>query len=219
MKNRKSLYNDSSIQLIREDDHYVLVTKQENVKIENRTYDEDQKAMLEGATVDAWCKKFDVVYSVFDVPAVKGKLFVYTTNGNATRRIMTMGEHEDFAKIVSNEYKLPYMCYGEMKYADESGYVMMAGRQIGEDDFVSDDFCERMVLETSNPKVKWHLYCFEEHDEPERDVVDKIFDKYRLKEDKMMGLYMFNYNCAGHWAFLEFPNWKIIPGSAYSKRR
>ena len=31
MKNRKSLYNDSSIQLIREDDHYVLVTKEKNV--------------------------------------------------------------------------------------------------------------------------------------------------------------------------------------------
>lgn len=88
MKNRKSLYNDSSIQLIREDDHYVLVTKQKNVKIENRTYAEDQKAMLEGATVDAWCKKFDVVYSVFDVPAVNGKLFVYTTNGNFSRRVI-----------------------------------------------------------------------------------------------------------------------------------
>ncbi len=219
MKNRKSLYNDSSIQLIREDDHYVLVTKQKNVKIENRTYDEDQKAMLEGATVDAWCKKFDVVYSVFDVPAVKGKLFVYTTNGNFSRRVMTMGEHEDFAKIVINEYKLPYMFYGEMKDADESGYVMMFGRKIGEDDFVSDDFCEKMILETSNPKVKWHLYCFDEHDEPESDVVDEIFDKYRLKEDKMMGLYVSNDNGAGHWAFLEFPNWKIIPGSAYSKRR
>lgn len=219
MKNRKSLYNDSSIQLIREDDHYVLVTKEKNVKIENRTYAEDQKAMLEGATVDEWCKKFDVVYSVFDVPAVNGKLFVYTTNGDFSRRVMTMGEHEDFAKIVINEYKLPYMFYGEMKDADESGYVMMFGRRIGDDDFVSDDFCEKMILETSNTKVKWHLYCFEEHDEPESDVVDEIFDKYHLKEDKMMGLYMSNYNCAGHWAFLEFPNWKIIPGSAYSKRR
>ena len=215
MKNRQSLYNDSSIQLIREDDHYVLVTKAKNVKIENRTYDEDQKAMLDGATVDEWCKKFDVVYSVFDVPAVNGKLFVYTTNGDFS----TMGEHEDFAKIVINEYKLPYMFYGEMKDADESGYVMMFGRKIGEDDFVSDDFCEKMILETSNPKVKWHLYCFDEHDEPESDVVDDIFDKYRLKEDKMMGLYVSNYNCGGHWAFLEFQNWKIIPGSAYSKRR
>lgn len=219
MKNRKSLYNDSSIELIREDDHYVLVTKEKNVKIENRTYEEDQKAMLEGATVDAWCKKFDVVYSVFDVPAVNGKLFVYTTNGNFSRRVMTMGEHEDFAKIVINEYKLPYMFYGEMKDADESGYVMMFGRRIGEDDFVSDDFCKRMVLETSNPEVKWHYYKFDEHDEPESDVVDDIFDKYRLKEDKMMSLYISNYNCVGHWAFLEFPNWKIIPGSAYSKRR
>ena len=172
MKNRKSLYNDSSIQLIREDDHYVLVTKEKNVKIENRTYGEDQKAILEGATVDAWCKKFDVVYSVFDVPAVKGKLFVYTTNGNFSRRVMTMGEHEYFAKIVINEYKMPYIFYGEMKDADESGYVMMFGRMIGDDDFVSDEFCERMVLETSNPKVKWHLYCFDEHDEPESDVVD-----------------------------------------------
>ena len=219
MKNRKSLYNDSSIQLIREDDHYVLVTKEKNVKIENRTYYEDQKVMLEGATVDAWCKKFDVVYSVFDVPAVKGKLFVYTTNGNFSRRVMTMGEHEDFAKIVINEYKMPYIFYGEMKDADESGYVMMFGRMIGDDDFVSDEFCESMVLETSNPKVKWHLYCFDEHDEPESDVVDEIFDKYRLKEDKMMGLYTSNDNCGCHWAFLEFPNWKIIPGSAYSKRR
>lgn len=219
MKNRKSLYNDSSIQLIREDDHYVLVTKEKNVKIENRTYGEDQKAILEGATVDAWCKKFDVVYSVFDVPAVKGKLFVYTTNGNFSRRVMTMGEHEYFAKIVINEYKMPYIFYGEMKDADESGYVMMFGRMIGDDDFVSDEFCERMVLETSNPKVKWHLYCFDEHDEPESDVVDEIFDKYRLKEDKMMGLYMSNDNCGCHWAFLEFPNWKIIPGSAYSKQR
>ena len=219
MKNRQSLYNDSSIQLIREDDHYVLVTKQKTVKIENRTYDEDQKAMLDGATVDAWCKKFDVVYSVFDVPAVNGKLFVYTTNGNLSRRVMTMGDHEDFAKIVINEYKLPYVFYGEMKDANESGYVMMFGRMIGEDDFVSDDFCERMVLETSNPKVNWHLYCFEKHDEPESDVVDEIFDKYRLSEDNMMSLYMAHYNCAGHWAFLEFPNWAIIPGSAYSKRR
>lgn len=219
MKNRKSLYNDSSIQLIREDDHYVLVTKEKNVKIENRTYGEDQKAILEGATVDAWCKKFDVVYSVFDVPAVKGKLFVYTTNGNFSRRVMTMGEHEYFAKIVINEYKMPYIFYGEMKDADESGYVMMFGRMIGDDDFVSDEFCERMVLETSNPKVKWHLYCFDEHDEPESDVVDEIFDKYRLKEDKMMGLYMSNDNCGCHWAFLEFPIWKIIPGSAYSKQR
>lgn len=219
MKNRTSLYNDSSIQLIREDDHYVLVTKEKNVKIENRTYGEDQKAILEGATVDAWCKKFDVVYSVFDVPAVKGKLFVYTTNGNFSRRVMTMGEHEYFAKIVINEYKMPYIFYGEMKDADESGYVMMFGRMIGDDDFVSDEFCERMVLETSNPKVKWHLYCFDEHDEPESDVVDEIFDKYRLKEDKMMGLYMSNDNCGCHWAFLEFPIWKIIPGSAYSKQR
>lgn len=219
MKDRKSLYDDSSIELIREDGHYVLVTKKKNVKIENRTYAEDQKAMLEGATVAAWCKKFDVVYSVFDVPAVKGKLFVYTTNGDFSRRVMTMSEHEDFAKIVCQEYKMPYMFYGEMKHADESGYVMMFGRKIDDDDFISDDFCERMILETSNPKVKWHYYRFEDHDEPESDVVDEIFDKYRLKEDKMMSLYMSNYHCVGHWAFLEFPNWKIIPGSAYSKRR
>ena len=117
MKDRKSLYNDSSIELILEDGHYVLVTKKKSVNIENRTYAEDQKAMLEGATIDAWCKKFDVVYSVFDVPAVNGKLFVYTTNGNFSRRVMTMGEHEYFAKIVINEYKLPYMFYGEMKDA------------------------------------------------------------------------------------------------------
>ena len=74
-----------------------------------------------------------------------------------------------------------------------------------------------MILETSNPKVKWHYYKFDKHDEPESDVVDEIFDKYRLKEDNMMSLYM--SNGVGHWAFLEFPNWKIIPGSAFSKQR
>lgn len=88
MKNRQSLYNDSSIQLIREDDHYVLVTKAKNVKIENRTYDEDQKAMLDGATVDAWCKKLDVVYSVFDAMQTKvhQSIFALSVGGRYATR-------------------------------------------------------------------------------------------------------------------------------------
>lgn len=219
MLDRSTKYSDKNIEFILEDDHYVIVTKNPKAKIVTRSYAEDQKIMVKSSTVADWCKKFDIVYSVFDVPSIKGKLFVYTTNGNFSRKVMTMSEHEDFAKVVINEYKLPYMFYGEMKYADESGYVLMFGRKIDSDEFVSDDFCERMVLDTSNPDVKWHYYCFDDHEEPDSDVVEEIMDKYGLKEDKMMGLYVSNDQKFGRWAFLEFPNWKIIPGSAYSKRR
>ena len=219
MLDRKTVYSDRDVDFVKENGYYVMVKKNSSTKIVTRTYAEDQKIMREGSTIAEWCNKFDMVYSVFDVPSVNGKLLVYTTNGNFSRNVMTMADHEDFAKIVITEYKLPYMFYGEMADADESGYVMMFGRKIDEKDFVSDDFCERMILETSNPDVKWHYYRFMNHDEPETNVVDEIFDMYRLDENKMMRLYMSIYNYARTWVFLEFPNWSIIPGSAYSRRQ
>lgn len=218
MLERKTVYSDRNVEFVTENGYYVIVKKKPKTKVVTRTYAKDQKIKVQGVTVAEWCKKFDIVYSVFDVPAVNGKLLVYTTNGNFSRQVMTMSEQEDFAKIVLNEYKLPYMFYGDIDGFSESGYVMMFGRTIGDEDFESDDFCERMILETSNPKVKYHYYRFDDHEEPESEVDDEIFDKYGLTEDNMKSLYMRNYHSAGHRTFLEFPNWKIIPGSSYSKR-
>ena len=217
MLNRKTHFSNSEIKFIREDNHYVVVTKNPNVNIVTRTYDEDRKTMVDGITVQEWCKKYDLVYSVFDVPAIDGKLLVYTTNGDPHRIGMTMSEHEDFARVVRNEYNLPYMFYGEMKEVNESGYVLMFGRTISDKDFISDDFCERLDLTTSNPDVTWHYYKFDDHEVPDYDIDLEICTKYELDRDNMMGLYVSNCNQMSRYAFLEFYNWNIIPGSAYSK--
>lgn len=84
-------------------------------------------------------------------------------------------------------------------------------------DMVEDDFCSRMEVETDDPKVKFHYYSFTEEQEPHSEIDMAICRKYKLNRDKMLGLYVRNYNVMGDWAFIEMPNWKIIPGSAYSK--
>ena len=37
-------------------------------------------------------------------------------------------------------------------------------------------------------------------------------------ENNLLKLYVYNYNVAGDVAFIELKNWKVVPGSAYSKR-
>ena len=104
-----------------------------------------------------------------------------------------------------------------MRDAAESGYILMTKKKQFPD-LVEDKFCSRMDIETDNPKVKFHYYRFTEDQEPDSEIDMAICKKYKLNRDKLLGLYVHNYNVMGDWAFIELPDWKVIPGSAYSKR-
>ena len=218
---RKILYNNSDIELVSEDGSYVLVKKNSKAKVVQRTAAADTKVLQKKNTVKSYLTKCHMVYTVFDCPSINGKLLIFTTDGDPMR--YCYGGHEitgkyleEFMSIVENEFKPKNYLYGEMREAPESGFVLMTMNKHFPD-MVEDKFCSRMDIETDNPKVKFHYYRFTEEQEPNSEIDMAICKKYKLNRDKMLGLYVHNYNVMGDWAFIEMPNWKIIPGSAYSK--
>lgn len=219
---RTILYNDSDIELVDENDTYVIVKKNSKIKVVQRTLAADTKVLQKGNTIKSYLAKCNMVYNVFDCPSINGKLLIFTTDGDPLR--YCCGKHDlrgqyldEFVSIVENEYKPKCYLYGEMRDAAESGYILMTKKKQFPD-LVEDDFCSRMDIETDNPKVKFHYYRFTEDQEPDSEIDMAICKKYKLNRDKLLGLYVYNYNVMGDWAFIELPDWKVIPGSAYSKR-
>lgn len=218
---RTILYNDRDIELVDENDTYVIVKKNSKVKVIQRTLAADTKILQKGNTIKSYLAKCNMVYNVFDCPSINGKLLIFTTDGDPLR--YCCGKHEltgqyldEFVSIVENEYKPKCYLYGEMRDAPESGFILMTkNKQFP--DLVEDDFCSRMDIETDNPKVKFHYYRFTEDQEPSSQVDMAICKKYNINRDNISGLYVHNYNVMGDWAFIELPDWKVIPGSAYSK--
>lgn len=219
---RTILYNNDDIELVDEDDTYVIVKKNSKVKVVQRTLAVDTKVLQKENTIESYLAKCNMVYNVFDCPSINGKLLIFTTDGDPLR--YCCGKHEltgqyleEFVSIVENEYKPKSYLYGEMRDAPESGFILMTmNKQFP--DMVEDDFCSRMDIETDNPKVKFHYYSFTEEQEPSSQVDMAICKKYKLDRDNITGLYVHNYNVMGDWAFIELHDWKVIPGSAYSKR-
>ena len=218
---RKILYNNSDIELVSEDDGYVLIKKNPNANVVERTLDADTKVLQKKNTVKSYLTKCNMVYKVFDCPSINGKLLIFTTDGDPLR--YCCGKHEltgryleEFISIVENEFKPKNYLYGEMRDAPESGFVLMTMNE-NFPEMVADKFCSRMDVETKNPKVKFHYYSFTEKQEPKSEIDIAICKKYNLNRDNLLGLYVHNYNVMGDWAFIEMPNWKVIPGSAYSK--
>lgn len=219
---RTILYNDSDIELVDENDTYVIIKKNSKVKVVQRTLTADTKVLQKENTIESYLAKCNMVYNVFDCPSINGKLLIFTTDGDPLR--YCCGKHDltgqyldEFVSIVENEYKPKCYLYGEMRDAPESGYILMTKKKQFPD-LVEDKFCSRMEIETDNPKVKFHYYRFTQEQEPSSEIDMAICKKYKLNRDKLLGLYVHNYNVMGDWAFIELPDWKVIPGSAYSKR-
>ena len=218
---RTILYNNKDIELVEEDGAYVLVKHNPKAKIINRTSKADAKVLQSKNTVKSYLADCHMVYKVFECPSINGKLLIFTTDGDPLRHCC--GGHEltgryldEFIDIATKEFQTKCYLYGEMREAPESGFILMTMNKFFPD-MVEDDFCMRMDVDTDNPKVKFHYYSFTEEQEPHNEVDMAICRKYKLNRDKMLGLYVKNYNVMGDWAFIEMPNWKIIPGSAYSK--
>lgn len=218
---RTILYNNKDIELVEEDGEYVLVKHAPKVKITTRSSNSDAKVLQSKNTVKSYLADCHMVYKVFDCPSINGKLLIFTTDGYDLR--YCCGGHEltgryldEFMGIAEKEFNVKSYLYGEMREAPESGFILMSMNKHFPD-MVEDDFCSRMEVETDDPKVKFHYYSFTEEQEPHSEIDMAICRKYKLNLDKMLGLYVRNYNVMGDWAFIEMPNWKIIPGSAYSK--
>lgn len=219
---RTILYNNSDIELVDENDTYVIIKKKPKLKVIQRSLAADTKVVQSMNTIASYLPKFNMVYKVFECPSINGQLLIYTTDGDPLR--YCCGKHEltgqyldEFVSIVENEYKPKCYLYGEMRDAPESGFILMTkNKQFP--DMVEDDFCSRMDIETDNSKVKFHYYRFTEEQEPSSQIDMAICKKYNINRDNISGLYVHNYNVMGDWAFIELPDWKVIPGSAYSKR-
>lgn len=219
---RDRLYDNKSFDLLWEDGTYVIVKKDPDVKIIHRTLDEDIKLMQSIETVKTYLPKFNMVYNIFDCPSIDGKLLIYATDGDPHRHCFGKHEmvgryHDDFIQIAMKEYGMKNCLYGEMRDAHEAGYILMfKKKQLS--GFTNDKFCSRLDIDTDNPKVKFHYYRFTREQEPEDDIDMEICEKYGFNRNHMHGIYVANYNVIGDWAFIEMPSWKLIPGSAYSKR-
>jgi hypothetical protein len=101
-------------------------------------------------------------------------------------------------------------------YAPETGYIIMSKKKQFPD-MVEDSFGYRLDVETDNPNIAFHYY------RPKKDfnystAETTIAKEYKLDEDNLLKLYVYNYNVAGDVAFIELKTWKVVPGSAYSKR-
>lgn len=218
---RTILFNNNDLELVNEDNNYVLVKKQPKMKIIQRSLATDTKVVQSMNTVASYLPDFNMVYKVFECPSINGQLLIYTTDGDPLR--YCGGKHEltgqyltELVQIAEKEFKAKDYLYGEMREAPESGFILMTKNKHFPD-LIEDDFCSRMDIETDNPKVKFHYYRFTEEQEPEYEIDMAICKKYKIKRDNITGLYVHNYNVDGDWAFIEMPNWKVIPGSAYSR--
>lgn len=220
---RNRLYHDDDIELVKEGATYVVIKRKPKMNVIQRSLKEDIKVIQEKETIKSFLPRFNMVYKVFDCPSLDGKLLFFTTDGDPLRHCC--GKHElyerdleELVNIATKEYGCKSYLYGMVRneYAPETGYIIMSKKKQFPD-MVEDNFGYRLDIETDNPNIAFHYY------RPKKDfnysnAETTIAKEYKLDENNLLKLYVYNYNVAGDVAFIELKNWKVVPGSAYSKR-
>lgn len=220
---RDRLYYDDDIELVKEGATYVVIKRKPKMNVIQRSLKEDIKVVQGKETIKSFLPRFNMVYKVFDCPSLDGKLLFFTTDGDPLRHCC--GKHElykrDFEELVNiatKEYGCKSYLYGMVRddYAPETGYIVMSKKKQFPD-MVEDKFGYKLDVETDNPDIAFHYY------RPKKDfnystAETTIAKEYKLDEDNLLKLYVYNYNVAGDVAFIELKTWKVVPGSAYSKR-
>jgi len=221
--NRNRLYYDDDIELVKEGATYVVIKKKPKMNVIQRSLKEDIKLLQGKETIKSFLPRFNMAYKVFDCPSLDGKLLFFTTDGDPLR--YCCGKHElyerdleELVNIATKEYGCKSYLYGMVRddYAPETGYIVMSKKKQFPD-MVEDSFGYRLDVETDNPNIAFHYYS------PKKDfnystAETTIAKEYKLDEDNLLKLYVYNYNVAGDVAFIELKTWKVVPGSAYSKR-
>ena len=221
--NRNRLYYDDDIELVKEGATYVVIKRKPKMNVIQRSLKEDIKLLQGKETIKSFLPRFNMVYKVFDCPSLDGKLLFFTTDGDPLR--YCCGKHElyerdleELVNIATKEYGCKSYLYGMVRddYAPETGYIVMSKKKQFPD-MVEDSFGYRLDVETDNPNIAFHYYS------PKKDfnystAETTIAKEYKLDEDNLLKLYVYNYNVAGDVAFIELKTWKVVPGSAYSKR-
>jgi len=220
---RDRLYYDDDIELVKEGATYVVIKRKPKMNVIQRSLKEDIKLLQGKETIKSFLPRFNMVYKVFDCPSLDGKLLFFTTDGDPLR--YCCGKHElyerdleELVNIATKEYGCKSYLYGMVRddYAPETGYIVMSKKKQFPD-MVEDSFGYRLDVETDNPNIAFHYYS------PKKDfnystAETTIAKEYKLDEDNLLKLYVYNYNVAGDVAFIELKTWKVVPGSAYSKR-
>jgi hypothetical protein len=220
---RDRLYYDDNIELVKEGATYVVIKRKPKMNVIQRSLKEDIKLLQGKETIKSFLPRFNMVYKVFDCPSLDGKLLFFTTDGDPLR--YCCGKHElyerdleELVNIATKEYGCKSYLYGMVRddYAPETGYIVMSKKKQFPD-MVEDSFGYRLDVETDNPNIAFHYYS------PKKDfnystAETTIAKEYKLDEDNLLKLYVYNYNVAGDVAFIELKTWKVVPGSAYSKR-
>lgn len=220
---RDRLYYDDNIELVKEGATYVVIKRKPKMNVIQRSLKEDIKLLQGKETIKSFLPRFNMVYKVFDCPSLDGKLLFFTTDGDPYR--YCCGKHElyerdleELVNIATKEYGCKSYLYGMVRddYAPETGYIVMSKKKQFPD-MVEDSFGYRLDVETDNPNIAFHYYS------PKKDfnystAETTIAKEYKLDEDNLLKLYVYNYNVAGDVAFIELKTWKVVPGSAYSKR-
>ena len=220
---RERLYYDDDIELVKEGATYVVIKRKPKMNVIQRSLKEDIKVLQGKETIKSFLPRFNMVYKVFDCPSLDGKLLFFTTDGDPLR--YCCGKHElyerdleELVNIATKEYGCKSYLYGMVRddYAPETGYIIMSKKKQFPD-MVEDSFGYRLDVETDNPNIAFHYY------RPKKDFnysnAESIIAKeYKLNKDNLLKLYVYNYNVAGDVAFIELKTWKVVPGSAYSKR-
>jgi hypothetical protein len=220
---RDRLYHDDDIELVKEGATYVIIKRKPKMNVIQRSLKEDIKLLQGKETIKSFLPRFNMVYKVFDCPSLDGKLLFFTTDGDPLR--YCCGKHElyerdleELVNIATKEYGCKSYLYGMVRddYAPETGYIVMSKKKQFPD-MVEDSFGYRLDVETDNPNIAFHYYS------PKKDfnystAETTIAKEYKLDEDNLLKLYVYNYNVAGDVAFIELKTWKVVPGSAYSKR-
>jgi hypothetical protein len=220
---RDRLYHDDDIELVKEGATYVIIKRKPKMNVIQRSLKEDIKLLQGKETIKSFLPRFNMAYKVFDCPSLDGKLLFFTTDGDPLR--YCCGKHElyerdleELVNIATKEYGCKSYLYGMVRddYAPETGYIVMSKKKQFPD-MVEDSFGYRLDVETDNPNIAFHYYS------PKKDfnystAETTIAKEYKLDEDNLLKLYVYNYNVAGDVAFIELKTWKVVPGSAYSKR-
>ena len=220
---RERLYYDDDIELVKEGATYVVIKRKPKMNVIQRSLKEDIKVLQGKETIKSFLPRFNMVYKVFDCPSLDGKLLFFTTDGDPLR--YCCGKHElyerdleELVNIATKEYGCKSYLYGMVRddYAPETGYIIMSKKKQFPD-MVEDSFGYRLDVETDNPNIAFHYYR-PKKDFNYCDAETTIAKEYKLDENNLLKLYVYNYNVAGDVAFIELKTWKVVPGSAYSKR-
>ena len=226
---RKRLYHDNFVELMLEGDTYVVVKKQPKVKVTHRSIKDDVKLMQSTDTVKTFLPRFNMVHSVFNCPSVNGTLIFFTTDGDPLR--YCCGKHELFSRdfeelvnIAAKEYNAESWIYGMAyrDYAPETGYILLLKKKESLN-MEKDDFAYHLAIKTDNPKITFHYFRPLKRKDSYGEYIDydvlesKFCKKYKVNQNNLIRL---ETNCGynGDYAYLELKSWKIVPGSAYSKR-